>query len=83
MDLDVIANLLEHAIASLELDATLHPWWLGESRPRRAARLSRLLASPCPLGPNVSELEPRLLEAFLPSRASISSLTRSAPRRFA
>ncbi len=66
MDLDVIANLLEHAIASLELDATLHPWWLGESRPRRAARLSRLLASPCPLGPNVSELEPRLLEAFLP-----------------
>jgi hypothetical protein len=69
MDLEVIAKLLERAVVSLELDAPLHPWWQGEVRPRRAVRLSRLLASPCPRGPEVGspvDLEPRLLEAFLP-----------------
>ena len=65
MDLDVIAKVLERAIASLKLDAPLHPQCLGEARPpRRPVRLNRALASPCP---SISEFnEDRLLEAFLP-----------------
>jgi hypothetical protein len=69
MDLDVIAKVLERAVASLGLDTPLHPWWLGEERPRRPVRLSRLVASPCPSAGDVGAdvaLEPRLLEAFLP-----------------
>jgi hypothetical protein len=69
MDLDVIAKVLERAVVSLGLDAPLHPWCQGEVRPRRHVRLSRLLASACPRGPDVGspvDLEPRLLEAFLP-----------------
>ena len=69
MDLDVIAEVLERAVASLGLDAPLHPWWLGEERPRRSVRRSRLFASPCPSAGDVGAevaLEPRLLDAFLP-----------------
>lgn len=64
MDLDVIAEVLDRAVSSLGLDGPLHPWWLGENRPRRPVRLDRSLAPPCPL-PN--DLDPdRLLETFLP-----------------
>ncbi len=69
MDLDVIAKLLERT--SLRSSSTLRftPWWLGEVRPRRPVRRSRLLASLCPRGPNVGadvDLEAPLLRAFLP-----------------
>ena len=64
----MIAKVLERAVASLGLDAPLHPWWLGEARPRRPVRRSRVLASPCPSAGDVGcdvELEARLLDAFL------------------
>jgi hypothetical protein len=64
MDLDVIAEVLDRAVSSLGLDGPLHPWWLGEKRPRRPVRLDGTLAPPCPL-PNDLELD-RLLGTFLP-----------------
>lgn len=76
MDLDVIAELLERAVISLELGAPLHPWWLGEEKPPRPVRLSTLLAPPCPGAPELGstdDIEARLLEAFLPEdRASVA-----------
>src|SRR5688500_12119692 len=65
MDLDLIAQVLERAIASLQLDAPLHPQCLGDERPpRRPVRLNRALGPPCP--PTSEFNEDRLLEAFLP-----------------
>jgi len=48
MDLDLISSVLKPAITSLALDAPLHPWWLGEARPRRPVHLRQALAAPCP-----------------------------------
>lgn len=58
------ASVLDRVIATLGLDAPLHPWWLGEARPRLPARLAASLAAPCP---SPDDLDPgQLLAAFRP-----------------
>lgn len=64
MDLTLVAKVLERAVTSLELDAPIHAWWLGEERPKRPVFLEHVLATPCP---EPYELDPeRVLHAFLP-----------------